>query len=404
MTTLLRPTGACCVRSTVGRLLRRGRRCAGATSTGSPSGSRLASPGQPDVVEDRARVRRPVQRPPARAPARHRLRLRHLRRRRLRRRDQPVVGPARTVPERLRRLLDRRDAAPGNGYMPEALVVLARLRVRGAAAAPAADRDHPAQQAEPAGRREARPPRRGHRRCATSRSTAVWEDHVRYAITAEEWDERATSSSPPGSTDQLFLVAADPLLHGGQALGEGRLTDRPDLGLELAVDGVVVRVDRPPHRCSVRLMRRTSSVGAAAARPAMARRFGEQGVVVDAPPHQADPLGRRRRRGPRRTSTMAAVAWGPTPVAASTCGRRRGGGRAAGSGVESRRAAGDAHVAGQRQVHAGADGRAVDRGDGRAAASGRPAGSPRRCRAGPSLGLRRGGTGRRRRRTPAARR
>jgi ribosomal-protein-alanine N-acetyltransferase len=23
--------------------------------------------------------------------------------------------------------------------------------------------------------------------CATSRSTAVWEDHVRYAITAEEW-------------------------------------------------------------------------------------------------------------------------------------------------------------------------------------------------------------------------
>ena len=67
-----------------------------------------AHPGHP------RRRRRPrgllgaLQCPPARAPAGRRLRLRGVRGRRVRRRDQPVVGPAGSVPERLRRLLDRR--------------------------------------------------------------------------------------------------------------------------------------------------------------------------------------------------------------------------------------------------------------------------------------------------------
>ena len=49
-------------------------------------------------------------------------------------------------------------------------------------------------------------------------------------------------------------------------------------------------------------MRRTSSRGAAAARPAMPRRLGQQLVVGDAPPHQPDLLGFGRRRPPRRTA------------------------------------------------------------------------------------------------------
>ena len=59
-----------------------------------------------------------LQRPPARAPARRRLRLRGVRRRRVRRRDQPVVGAAGPVPERLRRLLDRRGQGRATATRP----------------------------------------------------------------------------------------------------------------------------------------------------------------------------------------------------------------------------------------------------------------------------------------------
>ena len=162
---LLRPLAA-------DRLRRPGRRCAGATSTGSPSGSRPASPGQPDVVEDPRRVRRALQRPRARAPARHRLRVRHLRRRR--------ASPARSTCRRCSAARSRAPTSatgstrrrPGNGYMPEALVVRGPVRVRGAAPAPPADRDHPPQPGEPAGRREARASATRASPCATSRSTA----------------------------------------------------------------------------------------------------------------------------------------------------------------------------------------------------------------------------------------
>ena len=82
------------------------------------------------------------------------------------------------------------EAHAGNGYMPEAVVVAAPLRVRGAAACTACrSRSSPATQ--PAG---------GSSRSSGSATRAsarryleingAWEDHVRYAITAEEWDER----------------------------------------------------------------------------------------------------------------------------------------------------------------------------------------------------------------------
>ena len=75
-------------------------------------------PGQPDPADSYDAFVARCSRPPAGAPARHRLRLRHLRRPAARRRDQPVVGAAGRVPERLRRLLGRRGAAPATATAP----------------------------------------------------------------------------------------------------------------------------------------------------------------------------------------------------------------------------------------------------------------------------------------------
>ena len=70
------------------------------------------------------------------------------------------------------------------------------LRVRGAAPAPPADRHHPPQR-EPAGGWS--------RSCSSARRASplryleingVWEDHVRYAITAEEWEARREELAP----------------------------------------------------------------------------------------------------------------------------------------------------------------------------------------------------------------
>ena len=133
------------------------------------------------------RVRGALQRPPARAPARHRLRLRHLRRRRLRRRDQPVVRAAGPVPERLRRLLDRRDHAGQ------------RLHARGRGGAARFAFDELALHRLQIAIIPATPPAAGSSRSSSIREegtavryleiNGVWEDHVRYAITAEEWAE-----------------------------------------------------------------------------------------------------------------------------------------------------------------------------------------------------------------------
>ena len=63
-------------------------------------------------------------------------------------------------------------SGPARGYMPEALVVLARFAFEELHLHRIQVVDHPPQRGQPAGGREARPPRRGRRRCATWRSTA----------------------------------------------------------------------------------------------------------------------------------------------------------------------------------------------------------------------------------------
>ena len=79
-----------------------------------------------------------------------------------------AAGP---VPERLRRLLDRRGEGRQRLHARERRRDAA-VRLRRPAAAPAAGRDHPPQSQQPAGGREARASARRASRCATSRSTA----------------------------------------------------------------------------------------------------------------------------------------------------------------------------------------------------------------------------------------
>ena len=61
-----------------------------------------------------------------------------------------------------------------------------RVRLRAAVAAPVGDQHRPAQHQQPAGDGEARPARRGVA-VRMLEINGVWEDHVRCAITAEEW-------------------------------------------------------------------------------------------------------------------------------------------------------------------------------------------------------------------------
>ena len=86
----------------------------------------------------------------------------------------------------------------GQGYMPEALVVAGPLRLRGAAPAPDADRDHPPQHGQPPGRREARHPRGGRGGRATSRSTACGRTTSATPSPSRSGSSAATSCSTPG--------------------------------------------------------------------------------------------------------------------------------------------------------------------------------------------------------------
>ena len=99
--------------------------------------------GQPDVIEDGERLRRPLQRPPPRAPARHRLRVRDLRRR-------PFAGEINlSAVQRgpfqsayVGYWID--EARAGHGYVPEALVVVPASRSRSCACTASRSRSSPA--------------------------------------------------------------------------------------------------------------------------------------------------------------------------------------------------------------------------------------------------------------------
>ena len=119
----------------------------------------------------------------------------------------------------------------------------------------------------------------------------VWEDHIRYAMTAEEWDDPRQGPHPrlAGVARATSLVIFG--LEGGDALAEGGLTDRPHLRHELAVDRGLARRRRAAMSAMVALTLPTSSCGAAAARLGHRLGGGEQLVVGEAAPHEPGPLG-----------------------------------------------------------------------------------------------------------------
>ena len=120
-------------------------------------------------------------------------------RRHARRRGEPRQRAARPVPVELHRLLDRREA---RGQRLRARRRRARhpLRVRDARPAPLEAAIVPRNDA----RAGASPRSSG---CATRAPRArflqirgVWEDHVRYAITREEWDAAQSATSSASSS------------------------------------------------------------------------------------------------------------------------------------------------------------------------------------------------------------
>ena len=176
------------------RTSRRGGRCASAAASGSPSGSRSALAGQPDPPSDRDAFA-------VRCSARQRER-------------QLGTGygfgifvdgasAARStstrcsgaVPERLRRLLDRREAGRPAATCPRRWSCWSASPSRSCAST--------------ASRSSIIPRNRTSRRVVEKLGirdegvavryleiNGVWEDHVRYAITAEEWDERRDELEP----------------------------------------------------------------------------------------------------------------------------------------------------------------------------------------------------------------
>ena len=133
--------------------------------------------------------------------------------------DDRVLRRGQRQPRAARRDADRHDRLLGRRALRRARPRRRgrrrrlRVRLRAPVAAPARDQHRAAQRQQPTGHGEARRSARKGSPCACSRSTASWEDHVRYAITAEEWQERADELR------QRWLLA-DPSVRA-TALGAG---------------------------------------------------------------------------------------------------------------------------------------------------------------------------------------
>ena len=235
-----------------------------------------------------------------------------------------------------------------------------------------------------------RPPRRQQQtRSCTSSPTSSSSPSTRRAPTSD----RPTSGS----------AAGDLGLQGLQPLGELGLAERPDLGLELEVDRLVVAIDLGDGG-----QRR---LGPAGQLPRDARGpagqgggIGRQRIVVDAAPRQAAALGLRpvehlaeQHRGRRGLRAGDALEH-PGVAAAGVDAELEE------PGVEPGPPGGEPQVAGQREVHAGADRGAVHGGDRRQGAAGDPEEALVDVTQALLLRGRRGGTGRRPHRTPAGRR
>ena len=243
----------------------------------------------------------------------------------------------------------------------------AAARVRGPAPAPGPDLDHPPQHRQPPRRREARHPRRGHRPALPRDQRRVGGPHPLRDDRSRSGSSGATSCWPTGSTEStepadvayFFVILA---CSAATRSLERRLLERPHLRLELAVDGgrVVVDVghvvDRgldAPHQL-VRPARGALGHGLRGRRAARRRAR----TATPAPPARP-----RRRRGSRRTARWRARSaarrsaahihvW-PPPGCRPSC-RNRVSNRA--------RCAASRTSQHEGQVHAGADGRAVDGG------------------------------------------
>ena len=167
-----------------------GARSASAAASGSEQWEPLPEPGRARSRRRPRRVPRPLRRVGAPAPVRHRVRLRHLpARRHAHRRGEPRQRAARPVPVVLHRLLDRRAATRAAATRPKRSRSCCATGSRSSACTAWRRRSCPAT------RRAGGSPRSS--ACATRapprrflQIRGVWEDHVRYAITREEWDER----------------------------------------------------------------------------------------------------------------------------------------------------------------------------------------------------------------------
>ena len=182
--------GSCCGRCspTTGR---RGARCGCAAATGSNGGSRVPNRGAPIPPLDREAFRARCGGMGAAAALRRGVRLRPVPRSTAGSRARSASAACSAARSRwATSATGSTRRSRGHGYVPEGVVLLMRyafesLRLHRLEAAIV-----PRNAAEPARRREARATRRGNGRCGSCRSRACYEDHIRYAITLEEWQER----------------------------------------------------------------------------------------------------------------------------------------------------------------------------------------------------------------------
>ena len=204
----------------------------------------------------------------------------------------------------------------------------------------------------------------------------------------------STRRAPTSDLVHGGSAAGDLRLEGGEALGERGLADRPELGLELEVDGLVVGGDRRRHGGRWSPWPRGELAGRRRGPSRRARRRVASSASSSTQRHTRPA---RSASAPSSTSPNSTRGGGGLragdAAAASRCGRRRGGCRAAGTGCRTGPDAPARRTSQhERQVHAGADGGAVDRGDGgqRRAADAEEA-LVDRCAGPVSLATRRGG-------------
>ena len=306
-------------------------------------------------------VPRPVRRVGAPAPLRRRVRLRAVPRRRpVRGRGQPrqrAAGPFQMG--YVGYWID--EALAGHGYVPEGVVLLIRFAFETLQLHRLEAAIVPRNTREPAGGREARPPRRGHRAALPPdpgrlRGPRPLRDHRRGVAR-----RAATSSSPatvaPDAPRHLALGCVEPALAS---------SDHAWCSTSVGDRGARSSVATAPARSvcfDACAEQRLGDLGGARAEGASGGRAARR---RDGTPTR----GRSRPRAAPSTrspnSTIAAAACGPTARSSIQVWPPPGWRPSCRNRVSKRAdVAGEPHVAREREVHARADRGAVHRGDGR---------------------------------------